>query len=213
LITSQPYQTQTGHGLTNHDPFIDPDAGIVNNLKEKQDMEAFALLMKKYNKPVLNFCFRYCGNRQDAEDITQDVFIKVYHNIKSFKGKSKFTTWLFRLTINTCHNFKRHYLAERKDKMTGIATESDKEATSAWQIPHMEQDPEEALLNKELAGIIDKAISLLNKKQRTVIILKDFQGRTYEEIAGIMKMKPGTVKSTLARGRMEVARKIKAYQS
>ena len=198
-------------GSSNQVTALDPDASLIRELKEKNDLKAFTMLMNKYKKPVINFCFRYCGNREDAEDISQDVFIKVYHNIKSYKGKSKFTTWLYRLTLNTCHNFKRHYIAERMDKMQSIEPGPGEAKPSGYQIPQTGKDPEEVLLNKELAGIIEKAICHLSKNQRSVIILKDYQGRSYEEISEIMKMKQGTVKSTLARGRLEVALKIKAY--
>ena len=194
-----------------YDVTMDIDAKLINDLKEKNDMEAFTMLMKKYKKPVLNFCFRYCGNMQDAEDISQDVFIKVFKNISSFRRESKFTTWLYRLTMNTCHNFKRHYSAERMDRMVSIAEKDERESYDSLEVKDQKPDPENELLNKELAEVIDGMICRLNKKQRSVIILKDFQGKSYEEIAEIMKMKPGTVKSALSRGRLQVAMKIKEY--
>ncbi len=184
---------------------------MVNDLKEKNDREALNTLMKKYKNTVFNVCFRYCGNLEDASDISQDVFIKVYRNIGSFRGKSKFSTWLYRLTLNTCHNYRRHFISERLDKMSRIAPDPDEHTLPSFILPEMVPDPEKVLLNKELSGIIDMAVSHLNKKQRSVIILRDFQGRSYEEIADILKMKTGTVKSTLARGRLQVARKIKTY--
>jgi len=198
---------KTSIDLSSHDP----DTSLIDELKANNDMEAFTMLMNKYKKPVLNFCFRYIGNMQDAEDISQEVFIKVFKNIRSFQGKSKFTSWLYRLTLNTCHNFKRHYIAERLDKVLKIEAEEHKEEYAEYKLKDQKPDPEQELINKELAEIIDTMICRLNKKQRSVLILKDFQGKSYEEIGEIMNMKTGTVKSALARGRLQVAMKIKEY--
>lgn len=198
---------KTSIDLSSHDP----DTSLIDELKANNDMEAFTMLMNKYKKPVLNFCFRYIGNMQDAEDISQEVFIKVFKNIRLFQGKSKFTSWLYRLTLNTCHNFKRHYIAERLDKVLKIEAEEHKEEYAEYKLKDQKPDPEQELINKELAEIIDTMICRLNKKQRSVLILKDFQGKSYEEIGEIMNMKTGTVKSALARGRLQVAMKIKEY--
>ena len=188
----------------------DIDENLIRDLKQSGDKEAFTLLMNKYKKPVLNFCFRYCGNLEDAEDISQDVFIKVYNNIGSFRGESRFSTWLYRIIVNTCLNHRRWRISERMDKMVSMIPDENDEAMEI-EVKNSTANPEQALMHKELGTIIKKSVAKLNKKQRSVLILKDFQGKSYEEIAGIMNMNPGTVKSTLSRGRLIVAQQIKDY--
>lgn len=189
----------------------DIDADFIRDLREKGDMESFTRLMNKYKRPVFNFCFRYCGNMDDAEDIAQDVFIKVFKNIRSFRGESLFTTWLYRLTVNTCHNYKRQQNSRKAIEMMSIIPKENPDDSTAIDIKDPSANPEQALMEKELGEIITKAVARLNNLQRTVLILKDFDGRSYEEIAGIMDMKMGTVKSVLSRGRLNVALKIKEF--
>lgn len=201
----------TNPGLTDTGDIIDIDAGLIHDLQDKSDMAAFTQLMNKYKRTVFGFCFRYTGNREDAEDVSQEIFIKVFRNIRSFRGDSKFSTWLYRLTVNTCLNHARWRKYARTRELVIIPADENEEENQAAEVRGHSADPEQALLNKELGMIIRKAVVRLKDKQRSVLILKDFQGRSYEEIAAIMKMNPGTVKSALSRGRLIVAKQIKEY--
>jgi RNA polymerase sigma-70 factor (ECF subfamily) len=189
----------------------DIDTNLIIDLQENGDMEAFKQIMNKYNKIIYGFCFRYTGNREDAEDLSQDVFIKVYRNISSFRRESKFSTWLYRLAVNTCLNHIRWQKHEKINEMISISPDEKKDENRQSDIRDHAANPEQEMLNKELGMIINKTVAQLNYKQRSVLILKDFQGRSYEEIAEIMNMNTGTVRSTLSRGRLNVAKQIKEY--
>ena len=190
---------------------LDPDSSLVKELQENSDMTAFIKIMNKYKSTVYNFCLKYTGNRENAEEISQDVFMKVYRNINSFRGDSKFSTWLYKITLNTCKNSERWY---RKRLIRGnvsiIENDGDEENKSPV-IPDRSYDPERIFLNKELGTIIHSAAGKLPVKQKAVVIMRDFLGKTYEEIASILNINIGTVKSSLARGRLNIAKQIGEY--
>lgn len=190
---------------------IDIDLALVKELLENQDRSAFTSLMTKYKNTVYAFCFRYTGNRHDAEDVAQEVFIKVYKNIGTFRGESKFSSWLYRLTVNTCHNYVRWRKRIWIPAMVRVNRDEMSEENGSMEIRSDTANPEQLLLNRELGVIIRNAVARLKGKQRSVVILKDFLGKSYEEIASIMNMSMGTVKSTLSRGRLKVAKNIKDY--
>lgn len=199
---------------TNYTPkenIIDIDSILITEIQVKNDLTAFTRLMNKYKKVIFNFCLRYTGNREDAEDAAQEVFIKLYKNINSFRGDSKFSTWLYRLTVNTCLNYLRWRKTKRAEEMIGIHNDDTDEEMSSLEIKDPADDPEKILINKELGEVIRKSIFKLKKRQKTVLILKDFMGKSYEEISAIMEINIGTVKSTLSRGRLNVANQIKEY--
>ncbi len=189
----------------------DTDTNLVIDLQENGDMEAFKQIMNKYKKIIYGFCFRYTGIREDAEDLSQDVFIKVYRNIRSFRRESKFSTWLYRLTVNACLNHIRWQKHEKINEMISLSSDEKEDENRQFDIKDDSANPEQEMLNKELGMIINKTVAQLNYKQRSILILKDFQGRSYEEIAEIMNMNTGTVRSALSRGRLNGAMQIKEY--
>ncbi|MBN1198632.1 MAG: sigma-70 family RNA polymerase sigma factor [Bacteroidales bacterium] len=189
----------------------DIDEILVRNIREHGDRTAFSQLVNKYQGTVFSFCYRYTGNRQDAEDIAQDVFIKVFNKIGSFRGEAKFSTWLYSIMVNTCSNYSRWTRNKRMNEMATFPPAEKEDSPRFADFPDHSGDPEQKLLNKELGQVIQGIIARLRYQQRSVVIMKDFQGKSYEEIAGIMKMNMGTVKSTLSRGRLAVAKKMKEY--
>lgn len=193
------------------DKVIDIDVALVREVLENRDRSAFSRLMGKYKDTVYAFCFRYTGDRQDAEDAAQEVFIKVYKNIGSFRGEAKFSSWLYRIAVNTCYNYVRWRKRLRLPGLIRINKDQGTDERIAVEMRDYATDPEKSLLNKELAYVIRSAVARLRGKQRSVVILKDFLDRSYEEIATIMNMSVGSVKSTLSRGRLKVANEIKEY--
>ena len=190
---------------------VDIDAKLIDSLQERNDRAAFTQLMNKYKKNVFGFCVSYTNNPDDAEDISQEIFIKVFKNIHSFKRKSKFSTWLYRITMNSCHDHSRWMKFKRMKESLRIPAGKKEEEVNQTEIKDDSGDPEKILLNKELGTEIRNAVAKLNVKQRAVLIMKDFQGRSYEQISEVMNMNLGTVKSTLSRGRMNVAKQIGHY--
>jgi RNA polymerase sigma-70 factor (ECF subfamily) len=174
-------------------------------------MESFVELMNRYEKKVFNFCLRYLGNQEEAEEAAQDVFIKIYTKGGTFKWKSSFSTWLYSVTANTCANYSRKLKPKINKEISMHTTNESAEFESAFDPRSSEPGPDKIYQNKELGEIIRRSLSKLRQKQKSVLILKDFMGKTYEEISEILNMRVGTVKSTLSRGRLILAKEIKEY--
>lgn len=152
------------------------------------DQGGFEMLVKKYQNYVVNTVYSISGDAQIAEDIAQDVFIKVYQKLGSFEKKSAFSTWLYRITVNSTYN----YLKSRKRyvPLDDIKEKVDFTETSIT-----------ALDKKEKQEIVKKAIDRLSFKYRIVLVLKDIEGLSYKDIAQAVGCRIGTVESRLFRAR------------
>lgn len=168
---------------------LDNDETLVKRA-QKGDSRAFDQLVLKHGDRIMTLCFRYMGNRFDADDAAQEVFVKVYRSLNKFSFSSSFNTWLYRVTVNTCIDMLRKggKASGEKEIMDNIHSGS-------------EPGPEEITIMNEKEKMIHFALSQLPLRERTLVILADMDGRGMEEIAEIMKIKTGTVKSTLYRGR------------
>lgn len=189
---------------------IDLDHLEIKKFLEAGDTSAFERLLMKYQDRVYNFCFRYLGNEADASDCTQEVFIRVYQNLHAFRFEAKFSTWLYRITLNTCKNMKSSK-TYRTYQEAVRNTNGNELPTSNLQFPTSNPNPEELLQGSELKNLLEMAIGNLKGIQKTVLILRDIDGHSYEEIAEITGLNPGTVRSTLNRARLKIAGKISKY--
>jgi len=165
----------------------------------KGDVEAFERLIEVYQKRVFNIALRMIGNYDDASDLAQEVFIRVYKAINNFKEQSSFSTWIYRITTNVCLD----ELRKRKNKKIVSLDEYIKYDDSEMkrQIESDEPSPEVLTERIEVQKIVSNAINMLSGEHRTAIVLRDIQGFSYEEIAGILKCPEGTVKSRINRAR------------
>ncbi|MEJ6951112.1 RNA polymerase sigma factor [Natronospora cellulosivora (SeqCode)] len=166
------------------------DIELVKKFKQGDD-HAFEILVEKYQHKVYNTTFRILGNHQDALDIAQESFIRVYKNLNKFKGNSSFSTWLFRISTNLCRD-------ELRKRQRGF-TECDIEEND-YEIKE-KNNPENISLKKEFNDELQEQISTLPLEQKTVLVLREFQGLSYKEIANILNISMGTVKSRLSRAR------------
>ena len=160
--------------------------------------QAFAELIERYQHRVYNTTFRMLGNREDALDIAQESFIRVYKNLKKFKGDSSFSTWLFRITTNAC----RDELRKRKRRpaiYTG--TSSDDENNTIQNISSDIDEPEKTTISRDINKTIQEKIKQLPAEQKLIFVLREFQDLSYQEIADILHISMGTVKSRLSRAR------------
>ena len=186
----------------------DIDQGDIKLFLESNDSSAFERLLLKYQDKVYNFCCRYLGNEADASDCTQEIFIRVYQNLSGFRFEAKFSTWLYRITLNTCKNMK----SSKQYRIQQRSIPIDPELTNNRQpTTNNGFNPEFQIQNKELNRLLQHAIDTLKGKQKTILILRDIEGHSYEEIADITGLKPGTVRSTLNRARLKIAGKISKY--
>lgn len=165
----------------------------------KGDIEAFGEIIKEYEKLIYNIAYRMFNNSEDAKDISQDVCIKIYKNIHKCKDYSTLKTWIYRITYNTCIDEIR----KRKRKTT--VTIDDMIETENGEIKRqLASDvlsPEEKYIQKETIQMVQDSISKLSYEHKSVIILRDINGLSYNEISSITGLSLGTVKSRIARGR------------
>jgi RNA polymerase sigma-70 factor (ECF subfamily) len=164
------------------------------------DIYAFEELIENHQKKVYNIAFRMVGNEQDAYDIVQEVFIKVFKSINKFKGDSAFSTWLYRITTNVCIDEIRK---RKKAKLISLdAPLSIQGDEVKLEIPdNKAQESFEEAERKEVREEIIKAINELNESHKAIIILRDINGYSYDEIANILECSLGTVKSRINRAR------------
>jgi RNA polymerase sigma-70 factor (ECF subfamily) len=175
---------------------------------------AFEELVNKYNSTIYNLAVRLLGNTEDARDITQDVFLKVYNNIAYFQGKSSLRTWIYRITVNHIANQQRWW--RRRWSWLNLSLDTPRrvnnEQTSVTigeRLVAMELTPEQQTLVNEKRRLLAIALGKLKFEFRTVVILRDIEGLSYEEIAETLEISVGTVKSRISRGREELREYLK----
>ena len=170
------------------------DIEIIENIL-KGNVDSFSELIEKYEKMIYNLAYRILNNYSDAEDVTQEVFLKIYKNIEKCKGKQSIKTWVYTITYN----------AIRKNKVkNNISLDKNLDydySVYSFELPSDEPTPEAYLLNKESIKDIENAISKLSENNKALIFLRDIKGLSYNEISEVMDMNIGTVKSRLNRAR------------
>ncbi|HEV2961375.1 MAG TPA: sigma-70 family RNA polymerase sigma factor [Candidatus Angelobacter sp.] len=172
------------------------------------DATAWEEIVRLHSRRIYNLCYRFTSSPDDAQDLTQDVFIKIYRTLRTYDvEKGAFTTWLTTLTRNLLVD---HFRRTRQDRLTdsmdaGLREEEDSLSLS----DRLEDDapnPDDRLASKETQKIVQQALARLSPDLREAVILRDLQDLDYKEIAQVLKVPEGTVKSRINRGRMELAR-------
>lgn len=179
------------------------------------DEEAFSELVLRHRNAIVNLTHRYLRNRADAEDLTQEVFYRVYRARKRYRPEAKFTTWLYRVAVNACLNEVRN----RKRRLTWTATSlsgaSDDAAEGGGLASRVADDtavaPLDAVENQELREQVRAAVDELPERQRMAILLNKFHGLSYEELAETLDMTIPGIKSLLVRARENVRKRIDPY--
>jgi|UniRef100_A0A7V3VUK8 RNA polymerase sigma-70 factor (ECF subfamily) len=164
---------------------MNDDLSLVERYKNG-DEKAFDELFERYKEAIYSVCYRFVRNEEDARDLTQDTFIKIYRNIKSFNGKSKFFTWIYRIAVNTCISFRRK-------------SRNEEEFNNS-----ISKEPER---NIPLKKAIDDALSKLPSRQRMTFILRHYEGYTFEEISEIMGISTGAAKAN----HFQAVKKLRIY--
>lgn len=170
------------------------------------DMLAFEELILKHEKIVYNLALRMMNHGEDAKDISQEVFLKTYRSLSNFDERSAFSTWLYRITHNTCIDEMR----KRKGKQSFSLEEEleHEEGSVQRQIADEGDTPEESILRAEQKNEILQALDNLSEEHKAAIVLRDVKGLSYEEIAEILEVTLGTVKSRISRGRNQLKNEI-----
>ena len=188
------------------------DAALIKAI-QGGDMAAFDQLVVKHKDKLFNMVYWLLGDYQEANDCAQEIFIKVFKSIKKFRFQSSFSTWLYRIATNTCKNRLKSSAFRWKKRMVSLENpESSKQDNRSYEIQNGSPSPENSLEKKEQIMLIQKAVNALPREQNRVVVLRDIQGLSYQEIADITGLNLGTVKSRLARARMELRNRLNRTQ-
>ena len=186
---------------------------------QKGDESAFTLLVRRHQQPLVNFIARFINDRNSAEDLAQETFIRIFKAADRYKpGRAHFKTWMYHIAKNLCKNELRN--RERRDKYrvdnvidSGSDSKGDSEENDLIANTPANQafQPEVALERKELRNAIQKAIAELPEQYRLPLVLRDLQGLSYEEISEVLELRSGTTKSRINRARLMLKDKLKPF--
>ncbi len=183
------------------------ETGLLVKRAKAKDLSAFEKLVRIHQNRVYALCLKMSGNRDDAQDLAQEAFIRAYRGLHSFRNEAEFGTWLHRITVNVCLN------ARRKDGGRQIFSLDDPyqgEDGSELQreVATTNGDPLLALEEKEFLGLVRIALDSLSEEHRTVLVLREVEGYSYDEVARLTKCSLGTVKSRISRARENMRRRM-----
>ena len=195
------FQTENGSALC-----YSAERDLVARLCDGENA-AYEALIERFEHPVFNLVSRLVENRADAADVTQEVFLKVFRNIGSFRGDSSLKTWVYRIAVNECRNLRRWFGRHRKQE---VAMEP------AYREPDCYRDtlsdpgpsPLQRAMDHERQELLEMALSEINPNFRAALVLREIEGLNYEEIAEILEISLGTVKSRILRGREALRQRL-----
>ncbi len=177
---------------------------------QEGDGAAFEVLVQMHDRQVLKLAQQMLNNLEDAQDVYQEIFIKVFRSLPSFRFESEFSTWLYRIVVNQSINY-RQWRSRRR--FLSFNTHGDVEEKSSTYLPaDRNPDPESEALNQELSREIALAMESLSEKQRAVFVLRHFHGQKLQEIAKTMGCAEGTVKNYLFRATQHMQQKLQEYR-
>jgi RNA polymerase sigma-70 factor (ECF subfamily) len=176
------------------------DAEIVQLVLDG-DKDQYALLVDAYGERVINYLVRMTGTRCEAEDLTQEAFVRAYFALSSYNPEYKFSTWLFRIAINLCINY-----IKKRQRWVHVDEYQDEDGKPTWELAdtHCYGNPTSSMDRRELQRQIQQAIQQLPPVYRTVVVLRHVHGLSYQEIADVTGLPIGTIKSRLGRGRCKM---------
>ncbi|PQV64862.1 RNA polymerase, sigma-24 subunit, RpoE [Abditibacterium utsteinense] len=178
------------------------------------DVAGYEKLVTRYQNKIMGYVGRMTnGDREEAEDITQEAFIKAYRNLDSFRGQASFSTWLYKIATNLCIDRARTR-KRRPQQAYSLDEPFDKEENSGGrEIADLRFEPSKGVERDELRTLVRQTVSEMPEKQRQVLIMCDLQGMAYENIAEVLDIPLGTVKSRIFHARADLARRLKPYMS
>jgi RNA polymerase sigma-70 factor (ECF subfamily) len=182
------------------------DARILRGLRSGIET-AYEELIDRYEQPVFSLVFRLLGNASDASDVVQEVFLKVFRGVSSFREQSSLRTWIYRIAINEAHNHRRWFIRHCRREVS-MESERPQHANPVEWATDPGRSPFDQALDRETHTLIERALTRINPVFRTAVVLRDIQNLSYEEIAEILQVSLGTVKSRIVRGREALRREL-----
>ncbi len=174
------------------------------------DATAFDQLVSRYWERIYGMVNQLLRNPQDAEEVTQDAFIRAHRGLDNFRGDSAFSTWLYQIATNLARNRYWYWWRRKRDQSLSLDAPlgADNENTIADLIPAEQETPEDATVTQEFVNRVAECMEMLNEKHREILVLRNVRNLSYEEIAEILGISVGTVKSRIARARESLREKL-----
>lgn len=177
----------------------DEESGLVEALR-RGDEAAYELLILRYEQPIYSLVCRLVDDSADAADVVQEIFLKVFRKVDAFRGDSSLKTWVYRIAVNEARNQRRWFGRHRRKEVTLDPEPGETQGYSDW-IEDPGRSPYELTLDHETQVLIEEALKEINPSFRAALVLREIEGLSYEEIAEILEISLGTVKSRILRGR------------
>jgi RNA polymerase sigma-70 factor (ECF subfamily) len=174
--------------------------------------EAYERLISRFQQPVFNLAYRLLTDTGDASDVTQEVFLKVFRSIGTFRAQSALKTWIYRIAVNESHN-RRRWLFRHRHNEVGLEEEFEDSEPRERAIPDAGRSPFDRAFDREKHALIEEALTRINPSFREAVVLRDLEDLSYEEIAEILQISIGTVKSRIMRGREALRVQLSAQLS
>lgn len=184
---------------------LDPDEELVRRF-QGGDKAAFSDILQRYQDRVYTLSLRWMGEQEVAEEVAQDVFVALFRSLDRFRGESRLSTWIFRVTVNHCKNrrlYRRRRKVDQHEPLEGLRPDDD---APVRQLPDDGPGTDTRVHRSEAGRLLQDALERLDESHRTILVLRDVEDLPYEEIAEILDLPRGTVKSRLHRARAELAR-------
>jgi RNA polymerase sigma-70 factor (ECF subfamily) len=185
------------------------DADIMLRVKSG-DQSAFEFLVEKYRRPMVNFMYRMARNAASAEDLAQEVFLRVYRSREGYEASAKFTTWLYRIATNLAMNHVRDTRNERPEKTVSL-DEPDQETGLTMDVPDATLSAEQAILRRERLAAIRQRVQALPERQRLAVLMHKYQQMDYKQIGEVLKLSESATKSLLFRAYETLREQLKEF--
>jgi len=171
------------------------------------DEAAYEDLLSRFQQPAYNLAYRLLNDPGDASDVVQEVFLKVFRNVGHFRRQSSLKTWIYRITVNEAHNQRRWFFRHRSRE---VGLDDEPEHNHTRNVPDSERSPFDCTFDREKHELIESALARINPLFREVVVLRDVEDLSYEEIAEVLQISLGTVKSRILRGREALREELSA---
>ena len=170
------------------------------------DLDSFNQLILRWERPIYAFAYRVIGREEDARDVCQETFLRAFRSLPGFKGQAKFSSWLYQIALNLCRDWIRR---QRRARTVQLAEGVDPSELAAEQGPV--ESIEDLVSRRELSAVVEEAMTLLPEEQRTAIVLKEYHGMTFQEIADLQGCPLSTVKTRLYQGLSVLRRHLEKH--